>query len=40
MQQGSLATPLVAGAAMKVAYDLLLWRAFRGLKPPEEEADA
>jgi len=28
--------PLVIGAAMKIAYDILLWRAFRGLKPPEE----
>jgi MFS family permease len=28
--------PLVIGAAMKITYDLLLWRAFRGLKPPEE----
>ena len=29
--------PLVIGAAMKIAYDLLLWRAFRGLRPPEEQ---
>jgi MFS family permease len=28
--------PLVIGAAMKIGYDLLLWRAFRGIKPPEE----
>jgi MFS family permease len=28
--------PLVIGAAMKIAYDILLWRAFRGIKPPEE----
>lgn len=28
--------PLVIGAAMKIAYDLLLWRAFRGTRPPEE----
>jgi len=21
---------------MKIAYDLLLWRSFRGLPPPEE----
>ena len=28
--------PLVIGAGMKIAYDLLLWRAFRGVKPPEE----
>jgi MFS family permease len=34
----SLAIPLYAGAAMKIAYDLLLYRAFRNLKPPEERA--
>jgi hypothetical protein len=28
--------PLVIAAAMKIGYDLLLWRAFRGTKPPEE----
>ena len=32
----SLGTPLIVGAAMKVAYDGLLWAAFRGLRPPEE----
>ena len=21
---------------MKIAYDILLWRAFRGIRPPEE----
>ena len=31
-----LFAPLVAGAAMKIAYDLLLWRAFRHVRPPEE----
>jgi MFS family permease len=36
MQSASLMTPLVVGAAMKVAYDLLLWRAFRKVQPPEE----
>ncbi len=36
MQGDSLAWPLLIGAAMKIAYDLLLYRAFRGLKPPEE----
>jgi MFS family permease len=28
--------PLVIGAGIKIGYDLLLWRAFRGIKPPEE----
>ena len=32
--------PLVASAALKITYDLLLWRAFRGIKPPEEMAKA
>lgn len=34
----ALAVPLVVGAALKIAYDLLLWRAFRHVKPPEEIA--
>ncbi len=38
MMQGlALAAPLVAGAGMKIAYDLMLWRAFRHIKPPEEQ---
>jgi hypothetical protein len=32
----SLAFPLYIGAAMKIGYDLLLFAAFRRLKPPEE----
>lgn len=36
MSDGSMYLPLVIGAAMKISYDLLLWRAFHGLKPPEE----
>jgi MFS family permease len=32
----SLGAPLAAGAALKILYDLLLWRAFRGIRPPEE----
>jgi MFS family permease len=36
MQDVSLMLPLVVGASMKIGYDLLLWRAFRHLKPPEE----
>jgi len=36
MQGLALAAPLLIGAGMKIGYDLLLWRAFRGLKPPEE----
>ncbi|HET9328317.1 MAG TPA: MFS transporter [Candidatus Eisenbacteria bacterium] len=40
MQDMSLMTPLVVGAAMKITYDVLLWRSFRGLKPPEEQGEA
>ena len=36
MQTVSIATPLVAGAALKIVYDLLLWAAFRRVRPPEE----
>jgi len=36
MTEGRLYLPLIVGAAMKIAYDLLLWRAFRALRPPEE----
>ena len=34
----SLMTPLVVGAAMKVAYDGLFYAACRKIRPPEEEA--
>jgi hypothetical protein len=37
MQGLSLASPLVVAAAMKVGYDVLLYAAFRKLKPPEEK---
>jgi MFS family permease len=37
MQAGALWAPLVAGALIKIAYDLLLWRAFRRIRAPEEE---
>ena len=36
MQVLTLGSPLMIGAALKITYDLLLWRAFRGMKPPEE----
>ncbi|MGE5338007.1 MAG: MFS transporter, partial [Gemmatimonadota bacterium] len=36
MQAGALWLPLAAGATIKIGYDLLLWRAFRRIKPPEE----
>jgi MFS family permease len=36
MHAGALWVPLAAGASIKIVYDLLLWRAFRRIKPPEE----
>ncbi|MGH6611711.1 MAG: MFS transporter, partial [Burkholderiaceae bacterium] len=36
MQNLALATPLFIGAAMKITYDVLLYRAFRRVRPPEE----
>jgi hypothetical protein len=40
MQGVALATPLLVGAAMKIGYDLLLWKSFRDLRPPEEHNGA
>jgi predicted MFS family arabinose efflux permease len=36
MQFVALGSPLVVGAAMKIAYDGMLWAAFRKIRPPEE----
>ncbi len=36
MQGLSLAAPLFIGAGMKILYDVLLYRAFRERRPPEE----
>lgn len=36
MQYVALATPLVIGAGLKITYDVMLYFAFRGIKPPEE----
>jgi MFS family permease len=36
MEHWSLGAPLLLGAAIKIVYDLLLWTAFRRVKPPEE----
>jgi MFS family permease len=40
MQAGGLVVPLFAAGATKIAYDLLLWREFRRVKPPEEAVPA
>jgi MFS family permease len=36
MTGGRLYLPLLVGAAMKITYDVLLWHAFRAVRPPEE----
>ncbi len=36
MQAGGLGLPLVTAGATKIAYDLMLWREFRRVAPPEE----
>jgi MFS family permease len=36
MEGVSLGTPLIVGPALKVLYDILLYRAFGAVKPPEE----
>jgi len=36
MQRLAFSAPLVLGGTLKIAYDLLLYRNFRHLKPPEE----
>ncbi|HEU4414668.1 MAG TPA: MFS transporter [Candidatus Angelobacter sp.] len=37
MQQISFGAPLLLGGGLKIIYDGLLWRAFRHVKPPEEQ---
>ena len=36
MQRVAFSFPLLLGGSMKIIYDLLLWRAFRHVRPPEE----
>ena len=36
MQVLTFSAPLLIGGGAKVTYDLLLYRSFRGLRPPEE----
>ena len=40
MQHVALAGPLIIGGALKIGYDLLLYGAFRRIRPPEEHAAA
>jgi MFS family permease len=36
----SLAAPFVVSGGLKVVYDLLLYRGFRAIRPPEEQRPA
>lgn len=36
MKGGVLISPLIVAGAVKIVYDLALWRSFRTIKPPEE----
>ena len=40
MRGTSMGAPLIIGAGMKIVYDVLLYRAFRHVRPPEEGAGA
>ena len=40
MQALSFSAPLVLGGGIKILYDLLLYRSFRRLNPPEERVSA
>ena len=31
------ALPFILAGALKIPYDLVLWRTFRGIRPPEEQ---
>ena len=37
MQHVAMATPLFLGGSIKIAYDIMLYSAFRRLKPLEED---
>jgi MFS family permease len=37
MQHVALAAPLFIGGTLKIVYDVLLYRSFKAVKPPEEE---
>jgi len=40
MQSVALAAPLFVGGGLKIAYDIVLYRSFRHVRPPEEEHPA
>jgi predicted MFS family arabinose efflux permease len=40
MQHVAIAAPLFIGGAMKIAYDVVLYRSFRHVRPPEEQTAA
>jgi predicted MFS family arabinose efflux permease len=36
MQNLAFSAPLIVGGSLKIGYDLLLYRGFRSIRPPEE----
>jgi hypothetical protein len=40
MEEGAVYAPLIVGAALKIGYDILLYVAFRRVRPPEERQAA
>jgi hypothetical protein len=40
MQVFGFSTPLFIGGGAKIVYDILLYKSFRRLKPPEERTSA
>jgi hypothetical protein len=38
VMQHVMAGPLFIGGTLKIGYDLLLYRSFRRIKPPEEQS--
>ena len=39
VEGSSIAAPVILGAALKIAYDIALYRSFIALRPPEERSD-
>jgi hypothetical protein len=34
---GLMGAPFVIAGSLKIVYDVLIWRGFRAIKPPEEK---
>lgn len=40
MQSVAFSAPLVIGGGLKISYDLIMYRSFRKVRPPEEQGRA